>query len=127
MNVVGLNQNTPGYCYLALFSDDRHADYARALGAYPARGKVEAVFLLPEPAFYDGFLRLTFGTPSSRNHSQKYQCHVERVPATESLLRARDVVAAMPPGSRYSRPTKTPPHPSPIPQPLRPIWPLLAA
>ena len=76
-----LAQATPGYCYLALFRDDQHADYARALGAYPARGKVEAVFQLPEPAIYDGFFRLTFGTPSSRNHSQKYQCHVETRPS----------------------------------------------
>ena len=101
MNVIEFDQHTPGYCYLALFRDGHHAEYAHSLGAYPARGKVEAVFQLPQPAFYDGFLRLTFGTPSSRHHSQKYQCHVERVPATESLLRARDVVAAMPPGSRY--------------------------
>ena len=101
MNTASFTQTTPGYCYLALFRDDCHAHYAHALGAFPARGKVEAIFQLPEPAIYDGYLRLTFGTPSSRQHSQKYQCHVDRVPATESLLRARDVVAAMPPGSRY--------------------------
>jgi hypothetical protein len=98
----------PGYCYLVLFEPDVRAAEARIIGKYPVRSRVEARAQDSAAHVSKGYFRVTFGTPEGAKLSQKFQAHVEEVPAGHSLLRARDVLHVMPFGSRFGDGTLAP-------------------
>lgn len=98
-------QHTPdeeGYCYLALFEDLHHSRAAALLGRYPHRSQVEACTVGGDTIpLYPGTLRLTFGTTLSAKRTNALICHVQRVPATHSFLKARTLLQITPYGAMY--------------------------
>jgi len=102
--------STPGYCYLNLFKDCEHARLSDLLKAYPPRGIVEAHLTSNTAAIHPGPFGLTFGVSRSVLMSQKFLCHVTRLPEGSSLLRARDVATIMPYGSVYGADPDEVPH-----------------
>jgi hypothetical protein len=93
--------STPGFCYLRLFRDHLHADAAASLGKYPTRSLVERYSETAQDPFDPSRFHMSFGVPASVSRSQKFLCHIRRVPASESLLSARDVLQLAPHGAIY--------------------------
>lgn len=105
----------PGFCYLCLFQQEVRPELAASLGRYPVRSLVESAVQSSSARLSSGVFRVTFGTPASVSLSSKFQCHVEPVADGASLVKAKDVVAAMPFGSRFGDGTgvsTVPPEPS---------------
>jgi hypothetical protein len=85
-----------GWCYLNLFADTHVPQASRALGRYASWAAIHNyVYDVNHDrvgALYPGHLRLVIGTSSGVHKSNKLLFHLCRVPATDSLIRARDIL-----------------------------------